>query len=361
MQRVVNFGSVLQAWSLRELIREETGAEVCFLDIENEPVIPSRRCLTEVEDYKIPADYPAGIHQKIKRRCIAKLSAYNKRLIREFMTKELALDARHSTERYDAVVVGSDEVFNHAEGIRLQLHGQVKQAEKIFSYAASCGSATPTDIAPEAVPCVAAAMNRFQGMSVRDAATETYVKALYNGTLYRHLDPVLVGNLCQRPHKPVSLKKYLLVYAYGQRIRTRAEISAIREYARSRGLKTVAVGGSQFWCDLYIPVSPFRLMDYFYYADCVITDTFHGAIFSVINRKRFAVIPRATNRNKLSSLLSDLELQDRLLPDIACLETVVSREVDYSRVEMILQEARGRTREYLRKQLGDTNEADKTF
>ena len=121
------------------------------------------------------------------------------------------------------------------------------------------------------------------------------------------------------------------------------------------------MGGSQFWCDLYLPASPFRLLDYFHHADCVVTDTFHGTIFSVINRKRFAVIPRKTNRNKLSSLLADLELQDQLLPDMAQLKDVISREIDYDRVEKILQTERVRTREYLRTQLGGAHEADKSL
>ena len=361
MQRVVNFGSVLQAWSLRELIREETGAEVCFLDIEDMPALPSRKTVAETVDYEVPSDYPPGIFQKVKRRCITMLSAHNKRLIRKFMEEELALEETNRYTYLDAVVVGSDEVFNHAKGIRLQLHGQVGQTGKVIAYGASCGSALPEDIAPEDRPRVAEAMSRFRGMSVRDAATEAYVRELYTGAIDRHLDPVLVGELYKRCHRPVCLKKYLLVYAYGQRIRTREEISAIREYARARGLKTVAVGGSQFWCDLYVPATPFRLLDYFYYADCVVTDTFHGAIFSVVNRKRFAVIPRQTNRNKLSSLLEDLGLQAQMLPDISCLETVISREIDYDRVERILQTERARTRAYLREQLGGTDEANQTL
>lgn len=351
MQRVVNFGSVLQAWSLRELIRKEIDEEVYFLDIEDIPALSSRRKVNEKVDYESPADYPPGVYQKVKRRCIAMLSAYNKRLICKFMEKELALEEKNHPTYFDAVVIGSDEVFNHAKGIRLQLHGQVEQTDKVVAYGASCGSTLPEDIAPEDKPRIAEAMNRFRGMSVRDAATEDYVRELYAGEIYRHLDPVLVGELYKRSHRPVRLKKYLLVYAYGQRIRTQDEISGIREYARSRGLKTVAMGGSQFWCDLYVPAAPFRLLDYFYHADCVVTDTFHGAIFSVINRKRFAVIPRQTNHSKLSSLLEDLGLQAQMLPDISCLETVISREIDYDRVEVILQTERDRTRTYLREQL----------
>lgn len=351
MQRVVNFGSVLQAYSLRELLQEMIDAPVTFLDIDETAVLCSRNSVPGSVDYDVPAAYPPGLFQRGKRWVIARLSAWNKRLIQQFMQKQLRLNANSANAHYDCVVVGSDEVFNHRKGVCLQLHGDVKQAKKIISYAASCGSANVADILPEDTEKVRTAMGRFSAVSVRDDATRAYVSDLYDGPVTHHLDPVLVGKLAQRQHRPVRLKKYLLVYAYGQRIRTAEEINAIQSFAKKRKLKTVAVGGSQFWCDLYIPTTPFRLMDYFYYADYVVTDTFHGAVFSVINRKKFAVIERKTNRNKITGLLQDLELQDRQVGDMESLEKVLTDEIDYQTVASILAREQKRTREYLTKQL----------
>lgn len=358
MQRIVNFGSVLQAYSLRRILRELTDAEVEFLDIEQEPALKSRKSVPDSVDYETPVVYPPGIFQRGKRWCIARLSAWNKRLIRGFMEKELGLTEENSRKTYDLAIVGSDEVFNHKKGVCLQLHGEVRQAPRVITYAASCGSAVAEDIEPEDMERVKSAMGRFAAMSVRDEATERYAAAFHQGALHHHLDPVLVGDLYCREHRKVPLKNYLLVYAYGQRIRTPEEINAIRNYARKRKLKIVAMGGSQFWCDLYIPAAPLRLMDYFYGADCVLTDTFHGTIFSVINGKRFAVMERKTNRNKLTGLLKDLELEDRLVRDLEDLEKILSRDVAYDRVETILQRERLRTRAYLRKQLEVYNGPD---
>lgn len=352
MQRVVNFGSVLQAYSLRQILKEVTGATAVFLDIEESNVLSSRKTIKETADYEMPASYPPGILQKAKRWLFARLSAYNRKLIRRFMQKELRLDRDKTQKAADCVVVGSDEVFNHARGVNLQLHGDVKNAKSIISYAAACGSAAVEDIAPEDMEKVKSAMSHFAAVSVRDSATEKYVSSLYAGTVEHHLDPVLVGRLCERQPKPVWLKNYLLVYAYGQRIRTKEEIEAIQSFAHSRGLKTVAMGGSQFWCDRYIPASPFRMLDYFHYANYVVTDTFHGAIFSVIHKKQFAVIIRKTNANKLNGLLQDLKLQERILHSTDQLEQVLTKPVDCSAVEEILKKEKERTRVYLKTQLG---------
>ncbi len=352
MQRVLNFGSVLQAYALREILQELTNAQVMFLDIEENNALPSRKTICETMDFTEPAAYPSGILQRGKRWCISKLSAYNKRLIRSFMRNNLNLDRANACGPYDYVVVGSDEVFNHRKGVCLQLHGDVAQTEHVVSYAASCGSARVSDILPENIERVRQAMGRFPTISVRDDATEEYVSALYQGQIVHHLDPVLVGNLYRRKHQPVGIKNYLLVYAYGQRIRTVEEIQAIKSFAKSRNLKTVAIGGSQFWCDLYIPTTPMRVLDYFHYADYVVTDTFHGVVFSVLHQRKFAVIVRKTNENKITGLLKDLGLEKRRVENISHLEQILTDEIGYHEVESVLVCERARTREYLKQQLG---------
>ena len=351
MQRVLNFGSVLQAWSLRDMLMGIVDNQVLFLEIDGKTALPSNRSITEEADYDVPASYPPGILQKAKRRCIKWLSSCNKKFISKFMKAELGLDAPRCDEMPNLVVIGSDEVFNHAKGVNLQLHGDVAGANRVITYAASCGSALAGDVRPQDRDRVRSALGNIESISVRDAATQRYIAELTGRETVRHLDPVLVGSLSQRKSREVWLKKYLLVYAYGQRIRTEKEINAIRSFARSKGLKTVAMGGSQFWCDLYIPASPMRLLDYFNSADYVVTDTFHGTIFSVINHKKFAVLARPTNRSKIGGLLEDLDLSGRLLSDVEQLDSVLPSEIDYRKVDEILSRERERAREYLRNQL----------
>lgn len=351
MQRIVNFGSVLQAWSLREMIRDAVGEEAEFIDIEDQPALKSKKTVTGKEDYAAAASYPPGLLQRAKRFLITKLSAYNKRKIRAFMCGELRLNAENNAKAYDCAVVGSDEMFNHSRDIRLQTHGEIHQAQRVISYAASCGTAMTADIEAQDLPRVRQAMAHFSALSVRDEGTLRYAQALYDLPVEKHMDPVLMGPLHQRKARAVPLKKYLLVYAYGQRIRTKEEIGAICDFARANGLKTVAVGGSQFWCDLYLPLSPMRLLDYFRHAEYVVTDTFHGVIFSVINRRKFAVIIRQSNENKLVCLLNDLGLPGRRVKDMKDLSGVLSEEIDYDSVDAILTAERMRAREYLREQL----------
>ena len=140
----------------------------------------------------------------------------------------------------------------------------------------------------------------------------------------------------------------MIVYAYGDRIRKEEEIKAIKKYAKEHNLKTIAIGAPQYWCDRFIAVSPFEMLDYFYHANCVVTDTFHGTIFSVINRTNFVTIARQTNKNKLEDLLKNLKLTNRQITDIKNIEDVLSKKIDYDSVEKIIEEEKANTREYLK-------------
>lgn len=360
MQRVVNFGSVLQAWSLREMVREVTGVQADFLDVENSPALESLCERLEAREHGVPGCYSRSLLQRGKRWCFTRLSAWNKKLIRAFMRDELGLGSGNGAACYDCVIIGSDEVFNHAAGVRLQLHGEVRQTSCVITYAASCGSAKAEYIQREDLPRVRQAMSHFSAISVRDEGTARYVGKLYDGLLEHHMDPVLMGKLHTRKARKVWLKGYLLVYAYGHRIHKPEEIAAIRAFAKEKGLKTVAVGGSQFWCDLYIPASPMRLLDWFANADYVVTDTFHGAIFSVITRRKFAVLIRPSNYNKLRSLLEELGLVERWATDLARLGECLDKDIDYDAVDGILNRERQRAREYLKEQLLNEQGAHRT-
>ena len=81
------------------------------------------------------------------------------------------------------------------------------------------------------------------------------------------------------------------------------------------------------------------------------TDTFHGVIFSVINRRKFAAIIRPSNRNKLSCLLEELGLARRSVKDMKQLGDILDSPVDFRAVEDILNRERSRARDYLKEQL----------
>lgn len=352
MQRVINCGSVLQAYSLKKILEDILNQKVDFLDPEHSEYVPSEVLAKDKEDYTdLPYISGCKAFYVVKKG----INKYKKKIfekkIKCFQKDVLELSSDNNNKNYDVVVEGSDEVFKSRDKIYLDMHGELKNANKIITYAASCGSVEYNSIPQKYISRIKKAMNNFEAMSVRDDSTYEYVRNIYTKGIEKHLDPVLVGNLSQREHKRVKDSKYILVYAYGDRIRTKNEIEAICKFAKEKKLKTIAVGSYQYWCDKFVPTSPFETLDYFYHADYVVTDTFHGAIFSIINNCKFAVILRESNKNKINMLLSQLGLSSRIVGDMTDIHSILDKTIDYNEVKKILDLERKRTYKYLEKNI----------
>lgn len=352
MQRVKNYGSVLQAYSLKKIIENITGETVEFIDPKYEDFYPANMPVIDADDYSGSNTYTMNsvlyVIRKLRNHFVDKKFCSE---IEKFQKNELMIRESCNYVEYDIVVEGSDEVFKCAKKLYRDLYGNNKNGKKIITYAASCGSADVSGISEQIKVKLREDMKNFNSMSVRDEHTMEYVSALYDGDISMHMDPVLMGDLNQLEHEEVSEKNYMIIYAYANRIRSKEEVKKIKAFAKKHGLKTIAVGAPQLWCDKYIAVSPFRTLDYFKHAQFIVTDTFHGTIFSVINHSKFVSIIRKTNKNKMQALLEQLGLTSRILNNMDELEEKYNEQIDYQKVDAVISAQRERTYEYLKEQL----------
>lgn len=344
MHRVRNYGSFLQAYALKRML-EQLGCRVRFLDIETAPVPPVGGKLRYLNRHLLKRLR----FQKSRR----KLRAVFEGAQREY----LGLGAPvFSASGCDAVVIGSDEIFNcdsaGAFPITARRFGAVPGVGNVISYAASCGQTGPDDIAQRDWEPIAQGLANLNAVSVRDEHTARFVSRFRAGEPLRHLDPVLVydfaAELAAVREEALPKQPYLLVYAYHNRIRSRAEIRAIRAYAKRCGLRTVAVGGLQAWCDEYPALNPFEALRCFQRAACVVTDTFHGVVMSTKFRKPFAVLVRDSNANKLEDLLARLSLQARRVRNMDDLAAILDRPLEKAALGELLEAEKKRSEDYLR-------------
>lgn len=73
-------------------------------------------------------------------------------------------------------------------------------------------------------------------------------------------------------------------------------------------------------------MDPVELLRYFKHAQCVVTDTFHGSVMSIITGRELAVKLR-DNANKLLNLLEEYGLEDRVLSSEWNLEEIFQKEL----------------------------------
>ena len=161
---------------------------------------------------------------------------------------------------------------------------------------------------------------------------------------------------CDKIPKLQADEKYMILYAYASRI-SNYEAEWISDYARKKKLKVYAICGIQKCADHFVSCSPFEVLAYFRNAEEVITDTFHGSIFSVITHRPFSTLIRKSignsygNEEKLSDLLERLELSSRMTTNIEDVENINDKTIDYVRIDELLKKHRKVAKEYLQKNL----------
>lgn len=348
MQEVKNYGSFLQAWALKHTI-ESLGHTCDFINI-----MPGK----QLGEYKIGKFHKARL--LAERLCgwdffkrLKYIYRFQHRFSKEFLPDLGVERGKVNKNHYDVVVIGSDEVFNCAQktwfGFSPQLFGDGLNADKVITYAASFGATDVTKLELLGVKdTVARLLSDMDAISVRDANSVITVRTLTGITPEKHVDPVLIYNYDRLMPKDVGQKNYMIVYTYPGRITDKQEIAAIRRYARKHGLRLISIGHYFPWCDDVAVPHPFEVLAFFKKAEFIVTDTFHGSVFSIKYNKNFCTIVRGMNSNKLSHLLKQFGLSERIAHRPDMIGYILDKRTDYGSVNVMIDNERSRSLEYLK-------------
>lgn len=363
MQRVENYGSFLQAYGLKKEI-EKLGHTVQFVDYQAEPSVvlssaeEQRRSLANSRIskafYMLSPAYRAWRKQQIKMNSTFQEFSriYNEQFLPELDVKK----EYNICPELDALVIGSDEVFNCTQpgnkvGFSRQLFGKNNKAKKLITYAASFGSTTYEKLEQYHIEEeVGGLLTQFDSISVRDKNSQEIVEKLCGFSPSSHIDPVLLYDFPEVDNISVPMENYIVVYAYADRIKGK-EVEAIREFAKRENKKILSLGFYQPFCDEYVLVSPLEVLAYIKYADYVITDTFHGTVFSIKYQKKFGTIIRDSNRQKLGDLMERFGVMERQICDLEVIKKVLNRNVVKERIESRILEERKRAENYLKAEI----------
>ncbi len=359
MQRILNYGSFLQAYGLKSIL-EDIGCEVQFVDYHpGECLIPSnegtglnRKISKVFETFR----YKAPFAEKLR------FIRYKKNYASNYYPLLGITSEMNYRPAVDILVIGSDEVFNCVQnntnvGYCPELFGVNSNAKKVISYAASFGNTTAEKLEQYHVSEeVGGWLNELSAISVRDKNSGSIVNKLTGGIPEFHLDPVLMydfRNKCKEIPTSVKESNYMILYGYSGRF-SEDECQAIRTYVNKKGLKVFCIGGVQNCCDRFLDCDPFEVIAYFQHADCVVTDTFHGSILSVITHRQFAAVVRNSgygNSEKLTDLLEQLGLENRVLDRVGRLPELLDSKINYATVDKVIKLERQRTYGYLEKEI----------
>lgn len=338
--KCINYGSYWQARCLAEGLSRR-GYEVELLDHDCrrirraearcalQPKLPERTPVRELKAYA----------EKTRRfvKAIAELP----------LSKRFSLHEPESAGDYDAVVVGSDEVWNFRHpwyGSKPIFFGDGLKAGRLVSYAASFGNHSAWDGIDAAW---ARKLGRFSAISVRDENSWHLVR---NGTELAPemvLDPCLQFSEVIPSNQSGEEEPFALVYGYQFPDWLQA---GVRQWARRRRLKLVSIGYSNGFADEQrIAAGPQDFARLMAGAKAVVTNFFHGCVFALLNGKPWASAPSDYRSIKIPDLAASLGAQRRVVdegtPDSE-LSDLLDRPVR-AEVEANIREARARSNDYL--------------
>jgi len=264
-------------------------------------------------------------------------------IIREhfnFKSVQKILPKIDSLEGIDLVIYGSDTIWNIEAAYFKEnwekYWGKDVENKKI-TYAASVGSTDENAFYEN--PGFKKCINDFSDVSVRDE--HTYSIAL---NLLESKKPVMVVDptilLSVEEYDEImgkcSRKDFILVYYFGKM--TKKQKQAVEEFAKSQNKRIIYFGKN-------IPYSPKLMIAYYKAADYVITNTFHGNVFSILFNKKF--ISYGKEQKKVVDLLKEFGLSHRLLNNEDSITEILSAEINYDKINATLAEKRQQSLDFL--------------
>lgn len=245
----------------------------------------------------------------------------------------------------DAFVVGSDQIWNTNDGIYYL--SWVRNERRKIAYAASFGGC---DTLPDD-KTLAEWLKRFDYVSVREqSGVEICVNAGRKDAVCV-ADPTMLlsaADYLKIASKELPKDKYLFIYFLGTR--TIINWKEIYAFAKEKGLKIIYVA-SQGQEDKFnhIQASIHEWLSLIANAEYVITNSFHGTVFTLLFSKKFLTYPvtgvAIKMNDRITTLLNPLGLGDHIYSDSI---RAIEKYIDYVEVHRIMQEDRAKGCELLK-------------
>jgi len=345
----VNYGAVLQAFALHKAL-EKAGHEPILLDI--------RSSIYKRNDFLSCLSFIKSTASRFKKN----EPEYGNILFEDFINRTLNKTTRirfyfqlNRFLKYDAYVVGSDQVWRSEFALNIELFylDFVKKGSLKLSYAASFGKAEWT-YNPEQTNNCRRLLRKFDAVSVREESGKNLVKSKLYGEAIHVLDPTMIIDLDEY-NKLIEEKSDSLfgvddVFCYVLDLNTEKQ-RLISSFCSHKSLNGVICNEGKTDKD---KISIENWLQGIRDSEFVITDSFHGMVFCILFEKEFVVL--ANNKRgyeRFSSLLGQLGILERLLDesllDNFSIESM--HQIDYKKVNCKLDEMKKLSITFLQKNL----------
>lgn len=351
-----NYGGLLQAYALQHFLKT----------LGHSPITVDFSSKRKPKLWGIKRIAINSIKKYILKHDIKFIMPLNSKNTEEFITEYIdkttkiaTLDefALLSQYNFDAYVVGSDQVWrpSYSPGMPAFflefLRGDT--SIKRISYAASFGIDNCDEFSPEDLIRYSALLKKFDAVGVREDSAVNLCDTHFGASSQQVLDPTLLldkedyDNIIQKKPSPPIVGD-IMVYVLDQ---SDAKNKIITTASEKLGLIP-----HNFLADasnnIYPSVS--QWLSGFSKSKFVITDSFHGVVFSIIFNKPFIVIGNESRGlTRFTSLLKTFNLENRLISSPNEVN-IIDTPIDFLEVNKIKKEKKAESIDFIIRSLGNT-------
>lgn len=357
---VANYGSILQSYATQKAINklncdceiidytkiEEQGKNIARTLCENSKFW-SRNVFLKLIYYILQTPNYLYSYNKFKK--------YRKQLLKQTEIEYSSFEELcERPPMADVYCSGSDQIWGKIgtdEVDKAYFLEFVPKGARCISYAASIGKAA---ISNETKLALKTYLTKYESIFVREKTAVEIIKKEGIDNVKLVLDPTLLleNNEWEKliKSKP-KFKKYILLYQLHDNPRF---VEYAKSFSKQTGIELVRIcpsvqslfrGGK----GVFLP-TPQEFLSLFKNAEYVITDSFHGTVFSLLfNRKFIDVLPSETG-TRIINILELTKLEDRILKDYNDF-SYIGKDVDFTEANAILNDERKKSIELLKNAL----------
>lgn len=352
----INYGAVLQTIALQRILKNNK--------INNKVVDYTDKCM----NYYNPLNYDnlsfkGIIKKRIKNLIYGKKMLQKYNLFHNFIKSNIDMTSKvNNLEEIEKIIsndsiliTGSDQVWSCdiLNGLSDIYSLNFKNTDiKKISYAASIGKER---IEEEYKQEFVKKLSDFSYISVREESAKIELdNILLDKNIEVVLDPTML--LTAEEWTDLSIKykkdfneKYIVAYTMDENI----EYIKIANYlSKITGYKIIYfdmknLGFKNILENEYVS-NPYEFINIIKNAEYVVTNSFHGTVFSILFNKKMWVIPHKTKGTRMINLLNKLDMSDRIIYSLDEFQKIdFNKEIDYTNINKKLEQERNRSIEWL--------------
>lgn len=314
-----NYGATLQTWALQKVLKDyglDAGVIHYHPDI--------------IDNLYDPMEGRTGLKRQLKKFSLSltspeSLARFHK--FQSFLTKNFNLigdfrtyeELKAANLNLDAYITGSDQVWNpvHIGGFDPAYYLDFAEEDsKRISYAASVGS---DYIHPKYKEDMRKSLSGYTGVSIRESSIKDAVQELTDVPVKVVLDPTML--LVKDDYEAIKVKSpikepYILVYMVEK---NQQVISLANTISISLGMPVIQrrpVRGLTNELPPFYTADTGEFLGLIEGASYVITNSFHGTVFSILYEKPFVSMLHSETGSRTVDLMTELGLQSHILYDL---------------------------------------------